>query len=118
MLYVWGPRIGLRAIPGGEGDMVTAFVDLSAPVADVAPMAGGDVAVATVDGQIVVVPADRFARNPLDVMAAGPLPEVSTGLGSFGAIDLWAGGDRIVANAGRIVANGADLPPGATPEEG
>ena len=118
MLYVWGPRIGLRAIPGGEGDMETAFVDFPAPIADVAPMAGGDVAVATVDGQIVVVPASRFARNPLDVPAADALPAVSTGLGSFGAIDLWAGGDRIVANAGKIIVDGAELPPGTAPAAG
>ena len=74
MLYLWGPRIGLRALPGGEGDMVSAFVDFPAPIADVAPMADGNTAVATVDGQIVVVPADRFARNPLDVPSAAPLP--------------------------------------------
>lgn len=118
MLYVWGPRIGLRAIPGGDGEMLTAFVDLPAPIADVAPMADGNVAVATVDGQIVVVSAGRFARSQPEDLSMEPLSAVSTGLGSFGAIDLWADAGRIVVNAGESGAGFGQPPPVPWPDSG
>lgn len=110
MLYVWGPRIGIRAVPQAEGDILTADVEFPAPVADAAALGNGDVVAVMTDGQIVVVPADRFRQNTEGASLGGPLPVRPTGLGSFGSIDLWADAGRIIVNAGES-GGGFGLPP-------
>jgi hypothetical protein len=101
MLYIWGPRIGLRAMPKAEGDMLLADVNFPAPVADVAALADGNLVVATTDGQVMIVQADRFRPGGSSSIAEAASPEaVATGLGAFGAIDVWANDDSIVLRAG------------------
>ncbi len=109
ILYVWGPRIGLRAMPGDDGTVLAANVEFPTPVVDAAVLGDGDVAAVTADGQVMVVPAARFAAEGTGDHAGEPVPTVSTGLGSYGAFDLWAEGDRLVLNAGLATANGIPL---------
>ncbi len=110
-LYVWGPRMGLIAIQNGDGDLLTADVEFDTPIADVAPMTNGDVVVATTDGRLMVVGAERFKRSGADAGGTSPPPppSVATGLGSFGSIDVWAGDGRVVANAGKAMVDGAEV---------
>ena len=66
-IYVWGPRIGLRMISGDSGGMAEAAFEFDSPLADVAPLASGGVVAATMDGDVMVIPPDRFAPERVGV---------------------------------------------------
>ncbi len=95
-IYVWGPRIGLRMISGDSSGMAETPFEFDSPLADVAPLASGGVVAATTDGNVIVIPADRF--RPSGSGSAGGTPIERAGFGHHGRWPLRR--DRCLGGAG------------------